>query len=109
MDSRESAAAACLEALDTDLFKALAEPARVAILRALILGGRMDVGTLALQVPQDRSVVARHLQFLERAKLLRSATEGRHTFYEINGRGVVQQLESLVALFRSLAPLCCPT
>jgi DNA-binding transcriptional ArsR family regulator len=108
MGRREEAAAACLDALDGPFLKALAEPARVALLRVLILRGRLDVGSIAAEVPQDRSVVARHLQLLERSKVLRSSTEGRHTFYEIDGPGVLGQLESLLKLFQKLSPICCP-
>jgi DNA-binding transcriptional ArsR family regulator len=53
-------------------------------------------------------VVARHLQVLERAGVLRSTSEGRHTFYEVDGDGVVLQLESLLKLFQKLTPICCP-
>jgi DNA-binding transcriptional ArsR family regulator len=108
MSTRREAAAACLEALDATFFKALSEPARIAIIRHLILEGRSDVGSIAAQLPQDRSVIARHLQVLERAKLLRSTNEGRHTFYEIDGPGTMDQLERLLALFRKLGPICCP-
>jgi DNA-binding transcriptional ArsR family regulator len=108
MGSREQVAAACLEALDGSFFKALSEPARIAILRVVILQGRSDVGSIANRVPQDRSVVARHLQVLERARILRSVAEGRHTFYEIDGPGVLAQVETLLELFKKLAPICCP-
>jgi DNA-binding transcriptional ArsR family regulator len=108
MLSPDRAAVVCLEKLDAALFKALGEPARVALLRALILKQRADVGTLAELVPQDRSVVTRHLQVLERAKLVRGEVEGRHTFYAIDGEGVLSQLKDLVALFESLGPVCCP-
>lgn len=108
MSKSTAAAAKCLEALDGAFFKALAEPARVAILRVLITEGSADVGSIAAQVPQDRSVVARHLQVLERAGLLRARQEGRHTFYEVDGDGVLAQLESLVTLFRTLQVVCCP-
>lgn len=108
MTTRREAAAECLEALDATFFKALAEPARIAILRILILNGRADVGSIANELPQDRSVIARHLQVLERARLLRSSVDGRHTFYEIDGKGVIDQLEKLLALLRKLTPICCP-
>lgn len=108
MPTEEEAAIACLEKLDATFFKALGEPARVSILRALILLRRADVGTLAQGMPQERSVVTRHLQVLERARLVRSQTEGRHTVYEIDGAGVLAQLKDLVTLFERLGPLCCP-
>ena len=106
--SRETSAAACIEALDCAFFKALSEPARVDILKVLVMLGRADVGSIAEQVPQDRSVVTRHLQLLERAHILRSQSEGRHTFYEIDGVGVLEQIQGLTALLKTLQPLCCP-
>ena len=108
MSNREVAAAACLEAIDGAFFRALAEPARVAILRTLILQGRSDVGTVASHAPHDRSVTTRHLRVLEAAGLVRSTREGRHTFYELDGAGALAQLESLVAMFKAIAPACCP-
>jgi DNA-binding transcriptional ArsR family regulator len=102
------AANACLAALDSAMLKALAEPARIDILKVVIAHGRADVGSIASQLPQDRSVVARHLQVLERAHLVCSTTEGRFTYYTLDGDGVMRQLQSMVSLFTSLRPLCCP-
>lgn len=106
--NREALAAACLEAIDGAFFRALAEPARVAILRTLIIKGRADVSTIASEAPHDRSVTTRHLHVLEAARLVRSTRDGRHTIYELDGDGTISHLEGLLALFRSLAPLCCP-
>lgn len=108
MLTREQAAAQSFDAFNATFIKALTEPARVALVRELLLHGRLDVGSLAEKMPQDRSVVARHLQVLERAGLLRASKEGRHTFYEIDGEAVLHQLEELTELFRKLAPVCCP-
>lgn len=105
---REAVAAACLEAIDGAFFRALAEPARVAILRTLIVKGRADVGTIAKDAPHDRSVTTRHLRVLEAARLVRSTREGRHTFYELDGEGTLAHLEGMAALFKSLVPICCP-
>jgi DNA-binding transcriptional ArsR family regulator len=104
---REAVAAACLEAIDGAFFRALAEPARVELLRTLIVAGRADVGTIASRAPRDRSVTTRHLQVLEAAGLVRSIREGRHTYYELDGERVLTQLEQLVTLFRSIVPTCC--
>ncbi|HDZ57250.1 MAG TPA: transcriptional regulator [Pseudomonas xinjiangensis] len=109
MTTREQAAAQSIEAFNATFIKALTEPARAALVRELLLYGRLDVGSLADKVPQDRSVVARHLQVLERAGMVRSMKEGRHTFYSIDGDGVLRQLEELTELFRKLVPVCCPT
>lgn len=106
--TRQEAADACVEILDTEFFRALCEPARVQIFRELVLKGRADIGTIAQDLPQDRSVIARHLQTMERAGVVRAQTQGRHTFYEINGAVVAARLEGISQLVRSLVPLCCP-
>ncbi|MCU7374995.1 hypothetical protein PEC18_30230 [Paucibacter sp. O1-1] len=50
------------QTLDTAFFRALCEPARVELLAALIAKGPTDINALADAVPQDRSVVSRHLK-----------------------------------------------
>lgn len=106
--TREQAAKACVEVLDTTFFKALCEPARVSLLREIVLNGRADVGTIAASAPQDRSVVARHLQVMERAGLLRSSTEGRNTFYDIDANAILGRLEQMTTLIRAVSAVCCP-
>jgi DNA-binding transcriptional ArsR family regulator len=105
--TRTEAANACIEILDADFFRALCEPARLQVFRQLILLGRSDIGTIALALPQDRSVITRHLQVLERAGVVQSQIEGRHTFYQIDGRSITGRIEQMVVLMRTLAPLCC--
>ena len=108
MPTREQAAVRCLKVLEGPFLKALSEPARLAVVRVLILRGRSDVGTIAKQLPQDRSVIARHLQVLQRAGLLRSSSEGKHKYYELDGGGLLRQLDTVQKLFRELTPICCP-
>lgn len=105
--TRAQAADACVEILDADFFRALCEPARLDIFRHLVLVGRSDIATIAEAMPQDRSVIARHLQTLERAGVLHAQTEGRHTFYEIDGPTIASRMEKIVGLMRTLVPLCC--
>ncbi len=109
MNSPEESIIQCLEILDSSFLKALSEPARIEILKTVVRERHCDVSSVAAQVPQDRSVVARHLQILARAKVLRATTEGRHTYYEIDGDGVTGQLRTVVNLLEEMAPLCCPT
>ena len=107
--TRAQVANACIDTLDTEFFRALCEPARIEIFRQLVIKGRSDIGTVAEDLPQDRSVIARHLQQMERAGLLRSEAEGRHTFYEIDGPSIASRIDGIAALVRSLVPLCCGT
>jgi DNA-binding transcriptional ArsR family regulator len=105
--NRTQAADACIEILDTEFFRALCEPARIEIFRLLVLQGRSDIGSIAEAMPQDRSVIARHLQTMQRAGLLRVQSEGRHTFYEIDGPAIASRFARISELIQTLAPLCC--
>lgn len=107
--SREEAARQCVEVFDTGFFKALCEPARIAALRELILLGRADIAAIAKRLPQDRSVIARHLQQLAAAHIVRAEKEGRHVFYEIDARGVAERLERILAITRLLESAMVPS
>jgi ArsR family transcriptional regulator, zinc-responsive transcriptional repressor len=71
-------------------------------LRELILLGRADIGAIAARLPQDRSVIARHLQQLATAQIVRAKREGRHVFYEIDAGAVAERLEGILAITRLL-------
>jgi ArsR family transcriptional regulator, zinc-responsive transcriptional repressor len=100
--TRQEAARRCVAVFDTGFFKALCEPARIAVLRELILLGRADIAAIAARLPQDRSVVARHLQQLAAAQIVKAKREGRHVFYEIDGGAVAERLEGILAITRLL-------
>jgi ArsR family transcriptional regulator, zinc-responsive transcriptional repressor len=100
--SRQEAARRCVAVFDTGFFRALCEPARIAVLRELILLGRGDIAAIAARLPQDRSVVARHLQQLAAAQIIRASKEGRHVFYQIDASSVAARLEGILAITRLL-------
>jgi DNA-binding transcriptional ArsR family regulator len=100
--SRQEAARRCVAVFDTGFFKALCEPARIAALRELILLGRADIGDIAARMPQDRSVIARHLHQLAAAQIVKAKKEGRHVFYEIDASAVAERLEGILAITRLL-------
>jgi len=62
-------AEAAIGVLDTRFLKALTDPTRVQIVKKLILLGACDVSTIAQGLSQDRSVVSRHLNTLEQARI----------------------------------------
>lgn len=97
-----------LACIDGDFIKALAEPVRIEILKHLIVAGECDVKTLAQQMPQDRSVISRHLATMEKAGLLRMHKAGRHVVYSVDGDSALQKSEQLVASLRQcIAMGCC--
>ena len=101
--SRQEAARRCVAVFDTGFFKALCEPARIAVLRELILLGRGDIAAIAVRLPQDRSVVARHLHQLAAAHIVTAEKQGRHVFYQIDAAAVAGRLEGILAITRLLA------
>jgi DNA-binding transcriptional ArsR family regulator len=105
---RERAARELGAIVDSQLFRALCEPVRIEIVKLLTADGRSDVQTLAAQVPQDQSVVSRHLAVLFRAGVVRREKIGRQVFFELDGISVVTRMERMLEQFRSIIPLCCP-
>lgn len=105
---RERAAARIVELFDTPLLRALGEPARLDVVRVLLVAGAADIAAIAERLPQDRSVISRHLHTLHEAGVVRRHREGRRVVYEIDGARFIGALEAIVAEAKSLAPQCCP-
>lgn len=105
---REEAVEAAIAVLDTTFFSALQEPARIAVLRRLMLLGRADIGQIAQGLPQERSVVSRHLQVLHDAGIVRSTKDGRHRYYEVDGPAVLRNLEEITQRIKAISVFCCP-
>lgn len=105
--NRNKALQKALACIDGDFIKALAEPARIEILKFLILDGACDVNTLAAKLPQDRSVISRHLKIMENAGLLSSQKTGRHVIYVADGETSLQKSEQLVDVMRQCMDIGC--
>ena len=95
-------------ALDTTFFKAIAEPVRQQIVLILLQQGCSNIQDVAGYLVQDRSVVSRHLAFLEQAGMVRSSKVQRFTEYELDGPAIIEKLERLLAQLRATAAICCP-
>jgi len=108
LTERERAALALTDALDARLLTAIAEPARVEIVKFLLLHGASDATAIAAPLPIERSVVSRHLKILLDAGLLTVRKEGRRRIYDLDGPGFLARLEEMVARARALVALCCP-
>lgn len=107
-DSRRRAAREFDAILEAKVFRALCEPVRIEILKRLTVLGRSDIAAIAAHVPQDRSVVSRHLAQLHQAGIVRREKVGRNVFFEMDGPATVAQLEDVLERFRAVIPLCCP-
>ena len=101
-------AEAAIGVLDTRFLKALSDATRVKIVKKLILVGACDVGTIAAGLSQDRSVISRHLNTLEQARIATSQKVGRRVFYDIDGPYVVQKVQLILEALEPMAELCVP-
>ena len=103
-----SMAEAAIGVLDTRFLKALTDPTRIQIVKRLILMGANDVGTIASGLSQDRSVISRHLNTLEQARITASRKIGRRVFYDIDGPYVVEKVSHILEALGPMAELCVP-
>ncbi len=103
-----AAAQGVVELLDSAFLRALTEASRLEVLRVLLLTGTSSIGELAAQLPQDRSVISRHLQVLESAGLVQSEWRGRDRLYTLDGQTCLANLERIAASARIQIARCCP-
>lgn len=101
-------AEAAIGVLDTKFLKALTDGTRVQIVKKLILLGTCDVTTIAAGLAQDRSVISRHLNTLEQARITRSRKIGRRVFHDIDGPYVVEKVTLILDALTPMAELCVP-
>ncbi len=102
-----AAAQGVVELLDSAFLRALTEASRLEVLRVLLLTGTSSIGELAAQLPQDRSVISRHLQVLESAGIVKSAWRGRDRLYTLDGQTCLANLERIAASARIQIARCC--
>jgi DNA-binding transcriptional ArsR family regulator len=91
--------------LSPALFRALADPSRLALLVALADGGReRTVTEVAGSCPLDLSVVSRHLRTLRDAGVVEARKEGKEVRYRVRFDAVVVVLRNLADALEA----CCP-
>lgn len=105
---RERYAEQLVANFDSKFFKVLSEPVRVQILRFLILNGSSDIGSIAQALPQDRSVISRHLKFMHEAEILNCVKISRNVYYEVNAEAIRQKLDSISMNIAKCMAECCP-
>ncbi len=106
--AHDAMAEAAIAVLDTKFLKALTDPARIQIVKKLILLGACDVSTIAKGLSQDRSVISRHLATLERAGITSSRKMGRRVMYDIDGPYIVKKVTLILDALQPMAALCQP-
>src|SRR5258705_2282090 len=69
--------------LRRDIFQAIADPTRRAIL-LLVATQTMTAGAIAANFDTDRPTVSKHLQILTECELLEQEQDGREIYYHLN-------------------------
>jgi ArsR family transcriptional regulator len=96
---------ALVEALPLDLFKALCDPSRLAVLAELAAcKPPCTVGRIAACCPTDVSVVSRHLATLRDAGVVEAHRSGKEVHYELSTSVLARTLRSIADAIET----CCP-
>jgi DNA-binding transcriptional ArsR family regulator len=86
--------------LRRDVFQAIADPTRRAIL-LLVASQAMTAGSIAANFDTARPTVSKHLQILTECELLKQEQTGREIFYHINAKKM-KKVADFIEPFRSM-------
>jgi len=86
--------------LRRDVFQAIADPTRRAIL-ILVAAQSMTAGAIASNFDTARPTVSKHLQILTECELLEQAQNGREIYYHINAKKM-KEVADFIELFRNM-------
>ncbi|MFO8067238.1 MAG: metalloregulator ArsR/SmtB family transcription factor [Bacteroidales bacterium] len=84
------------------LFKALAHPARIAILKYLAEIKTCITGDIAEELPLSRTTVNQHLAELKKAGLIKGTIEGSKTKYCLNPENIKSMKKMADDFFESI-------
>ena len=83
-----------------DVFQAIADPTRRAIL-ALVALHAMTPGAIAENFDSARQTISKHIQILTECELLSQSQSGREIYYHFNPKKM-QELDNWLAQFRKI-------
>lgn len=86
--------------LRRDVFQAIADPTRRAIL-LLVATQAMTAGVIASNFDTARPTVSKHLQILTECELLKQEQNGREIYYHINAAGM-KDVADFIEPFRAM-------
>jgi DNA-binding transcriptional ArsR family regulator len=86
--------------LRRDVFQALADPTRRAIL-LLVASQSMTAGAIASNFDTARPTVSKHLQILSECELLEQEQNGREIYYHINAKKM-KEVADFIEPFRNM-------
>src|SRR5215510_2187205 len=86
--------------LRRDVFQAIADPTRRAIL-VLVASQALTAGAIAANFDTARPTVSKHLQILTECDLLRQEQNGREIFYHLNPQSM-KEIADFIEPFRNM-------
>jgi DNA-binding transcriptional ArsR family regulator len=86
--------------LRRDVFQAIADPSRRAIL-LLLAAQSMTAGAIAANFDTARPTVSKHLQILTECELLEQEQNGREIYYHINAKKM-KEVSDFIEPFRKI-------
>src|SRR4028118_1841210 len=87
--------------LRRDVFQAIADPTRRAILLLLAASQSMTAGAIASNFDTARPTVSKHLQILTECELLEQEQSGREVYYHLNLQKM-KEIANFIEPFRKL-------
>lgn len=86
--------------LRRDVFQAIADPTRRAIL-LLVTTQSMTAGAIAANFNSARPTVSKHLQILTECELLKPEQQGREVYYHLNAKSM-KEIADFIEPFRKM-------
>ena len=89
--------------LSPQVFKALGDPTRMAILRWMVSSGvsELSVSEVSREFPLDLSVISRHLSQLRDAGILDAERRGRHVLYRVRDAWIASTFRRFAEVFEA--------
>lgn len=87
--------------LRRDVFQAIADPTRRAILLLLATSQSMTAGAIASNFDTARPTVSKHLQILTECELLKQEQNGREVYYHLNPQKI-KEIADFIEPFRDM-------
>jgi len=83
---------------DDELWSAIADPSRRRVLDLLVRNGEVSASWLAGHVAFSRQAVSKHLDVLERARLVSRRKQGREVLYQVEADRLDQATRAMADL-----------
>lgn len=90
----------CIMEIRRDIFQAIADPTRRAILTLLAVQ-TMTPGAIAENFDSTRQTISKHIQILTECELVKQEQKGREIYYRINAKKI-DEIDKWVEQFKKL-------